>query len=257
MPHAPAGPGTDHPLEPHIFDPTDMDDLPPSAAMDAIITTVHTHPITPDLDGFLIASEEVGLITRLVTRLTADTFHNAHHANASGADWGVIEAGIASCIPLARALAHYTQALAPLAKLSRPTADPAAPDSWLRLGWQRTVLAHGAQAHQALAEAHAALLPPNPPASMTVAGSHRAPVTKQIPSPEKRITKATSHRPHATLDEILAIGRTARRGQQGRISRRNIETAVRAKGLTLSRDRAKAAQQRLQAELDHTSSPNP
>jgi hypothetical protein len=56
------------------------------------------------------------------------------------------------------------------------------------------------------------------------------------------------------MDEIVEIGRTTTLGAKGRYSRRNIEAAVRAKGLSISRHRAEEGQRRLQAELDGTRS---
>lgn len=51
-------------------------------------------------------------------------------------------------------------------------------------------------------------------------------------------------------DELLAIARTAPLGRGGRASRRHIETAIRSRGLPLSRADAEAIKDVLQAELD-------
>lgn len=57
-------------------------------------------------------------------------------------------------------------------------------------------------------------------------------------------------KPSATMDELLAIGRTAPRGRNGRISRRNVEAEVRAQGHSVAKDRLTDAVRMLQAELD-------
>ncbi|MFF3330282.1 DUF2637 domain-containing protein [Streptomyces sp. NPDC002888] len=62
--------------------------------------------------------------------------------------------------------------------------------------------------------------------------------------------KSKGRQPSATMDDLLAIGRTAHRGRSGRISRRNVEAAIRAKGHTIGKDRLTEATRRLQAELD-------
>jgi hypothetical protein len=70
-----------------------------------------------------------------------------------------------------------------------------------------------------------------------------------VPEPP---TKPKGRQPSATMDEVLAIGRNAPPGRNGRISRRNIETAVRAKGHGIGKDRVDDATRILQAELDAT-----
>ncbi|MFD5913565.1 DUF2637 domain-containing protein [Streptomyces massasporeus] len=55
---------------------------------------------------------------------------------------------------------------------------------------------------------------------------------------------------HTVSDELLAIARTAPLGRGGRASRRHIETAIRSRGLPLSRADAEAIKDVLQAELD-------
>ncbi|WUR90422.1 DUF2637 domain-containing protein [Streptomyces sp. NBC_01262] len=62
--------------------------------------------------------------------------------------------------------------------------------------------------------------------------------------------KPRGRQPSATMDEILAIGRNAPRGRDGRVSRRNVEAAIRAKGHRIGRNRLVDAARTLQAELD-------
>ncbi|MEU2829409.1 DUF2637 domain-containing protein [Streptomyces lavendulae] len=60
-------------------------------------------------------------------------------------------------------------------------------------------------------------------------------------------------KPRATLEQAVAIGRTAQRGRHGHASRRHIEDAIRSKGFTINKDLAEEAKDILQAELNgHT-----
>ncbi|MFG2224506.1 DUF2637 domain-containing protein [Streptomyces sp. NPDC048644] len=64
--------------------------------------------------------------------------------------------------------------------------------------------------------------------------------------------KPKGRQPSATMDELLAIGRTALTGRAGRVSRLNVEAAIRAKGHPVGKDRLTEVTHRLQADLDHT-----
>ncbi|MFF9979544.1 DUF2637 domain-containing protein [Streptomyces erythrochromogenes] len=59
-----------------------------------------------------------------------------------------------------------------------------------------------------------------------------------------------SGQPVTTLEQVVEIGRTAPLGRGGRVSRRRIEEAVRAKGLGAGKDLLERAKRDLQAELD-------
>ncbi|MDX3854206.1 DUF2637 domain-containing protein [Streptomyces sp. AK02-01A] len=62
--------------------------------------------------------------------------------------------------------------------------------------------------------------------------------------------KPRGRQPSATMDELLAIGRNAPRGRDGRISRRAVESEIRAKGHSVGKDRVADATRMLQAELN-------
>ncbi|RPF44739.1 uncharacterized protein DUF2637 [Streptomyces sp. Ag109_G2-6] len=62
--------------------------------------------------------------------------------------------------------------------------------------------------------------------------------------------KRTGRKPAATDDELRAIARTAPLGRDGRASSRHIETAVRARGLSIGRDRRDKITRQVQVELD-------
>ncbi|MEU4892015.1 DUF2637 domain-containing protein [Streptomyces sp. NPDC044780] len=67
---------------------------------------------------------------------------------------------------------------------------------------------------------------------------------------EEPPAKPKGRQPSASMDELVGIGRTAPPGRDGRISRRAVETAIRAKGYSVGRARLDEATHILQAELD-------
>ncbi|RBM05332.1 DUF2637 domain-containing protein [Streptomyces sp. PT12] len=69
--------------------------------------------------------------------------------------------------------------------------------------------------------------------------------------------KPKGRQPSAPIDELLAIGRTAPKGREGRVSRRNVEAAIRAKGHSVGKDRLTEITRRLQAELDRVPTDTP
>ncbi|WP_206507816.1 DUF2637 domain-containing protein [Streptomyces chrestomyceticus] len=71
-----------------------------------------------------------------------------------------------------------------------------------------------------------------------------------VPDTPVRPTKPRGRQPSAAMDQLLAIGRDAPRGRGGRISRRNVEAAIRAEGFSVGKDRVDQATRTLQAELD-------
>lgn len=78
----------------------------------------------------------------------------------------------------------------------------------------------------------------------------------KAPAAQTTKTKTQGRQPSASLEELLAIGRTAPRGREGRISRRNIEAAIRAEGHTIGKDRLTEATRLLQDEADrHNTEP--
>jgi Protein of unknown function (DUF2637) len=75
-------------------------------------------------------------------------------------------------------------------------------------------------------------------------------------TPQTAKTKTQGRQPSASIEELLAIGRTAPRGREGRISRRNVEAAIRAEGHTIGKDRLTEATRLLQEEADrHNTEP--
>jgi hypothetical protein len=74
-------------------------------------------------------------------------------------------------------------------------------------------------------------------------------VTDVADSPEPP-AKRKGRAPSATMDQLVAIGRTAPLGRDDRVSRRNVESVIRAKGHSVARDRLDEATRRLQTERD-------
>ncbi|PGH49553.1 hypothetical protein CRI70_17035 [Streptomyces sp. Ru87] len=72
----------------------------------------------------------------------------------------------------------------------------------------------------------------------------------QVPQPPEKPSGPAGRKRGATVDQLLAIGRTAPRGRGGRVSRRNVEQAVRAKGYSAGKDRLNDVTRILQAEAD-------
>lgn len=85
---------------------------------------------------------------------------------------------------------------------------------------------------------------PMPSADEVAEGAAEVADSLELPARPK------GRKPSATMDELLAIGRTAPRGRNGRISRRNVEAEVRAEGHSVAKDRLTDAVRMLQAELD-------
>ncbi|MDK0520532.1 DUF2637 domain-containing protein [Streptomyces sp. ML-6] len=74
---------------------------------------------------------------------------------------------------------------------------------------------------------------------------------EQVADPEPPPAPEDGKAPIATYEQVLAIGRTARLGRDGRVSRRHMETAIRAQGLRPGgRERLEEARAKLQTELD-------
>ncbi|MGP4115480.1 DUF2637 domain-containing protein [Streptomyces sp. 4N509B] len=87
-------------------------------------------------------------------------------------------------------------------------------------------------------------------ATPKVAAEDVAEGTTEVAKAPTSSAKSKGRQPSATIDELLTIGRTAPKGRQGRVSRRNVEAAIRAQGHSIGKDRLTEIARRLQAELD-------
>lgn len=80
--------------------------------------------------------------------------------------------------------------------------------------------------------------------------------TKQVAETETRPSKPGGRRPIVSLEQAVAIGRTAPLGRADRVSRRNVEKAVRDKGFGIARSRLDEVKNLLQAEIDEATTGN-
>jgi uncharacterized protein DUF2637 len=101
--------------------------------------------------------------------------------------------------------------------------------------------------------AHATREPSHQETAPETPADHVAEDAADVADTPEPSAKPKGRRPSATMDQLLAIGRTAPRGRGDRISRRNIEKAVRAKCYSAGRDRLDEATRALQDELDKAS----
>ncbi|MGW8972743.1 DUF2637 domain-containing protein [Streptomyces platensis] len=76
------------------------------------------------------------------------------------------------------------------------------------------------------------------------------PAIKQVAVTAQQHGRRGGNQPSLSLEQAIDIGRTAPLGRAGRVSRRNIEKAIRDKGFGISRSRLDDVKNLLQAELD-------
>ncbi|MEV0282309.1 DUF2637 domain-containing protein [Streptomyces sp. NPDC050610] len=91
-----------------------------------------------------------------------------------------------------------------------------------------------------------------PPPS-TDANAVAEPAAKHVADTVNQHGRPGGNQPSLSLEQAINIGRTAPLGRAGRVSRRNIEKAIRDKGFGISRSRLDEAKNLLQAELDEGS----
>ncbi|WP_329162020.1 DUF2637 domain-containing protein [Streptomyces sp. NBC_01717] len=82
------------------------------------------------------------------------------------------------------------------------------------------------------------------------ANAAAGPTTKQVAEATHQPGKPRGQQPSVSLEQAIDIGRTAPLGRAGRVSRRNVEKAIRDKGFGISRSRLDEVKNLLQAELD-------
>lgn len=90
---------------------------------------------------------------------------------------------------------------------------------------------------------------PRPPGSPKRSGD-AAEGPEQVAEPRNKPEKPSGRKAAAATDELLTIGRTAPLGRDGRVSRRKVEDAIRARRLPVGRERLDKITRRLQDELD-------
>ncbi|WP_406463315.1 hypothetical protein OH768_47670 [Streptomyces sp. NBC_01622] len=140
-----------------------------SEALDAVAADVRDHRITPDFYGLFTAIRHVDLLCHLVARTAADSEYRLLPANPDAPARPSAEVLGLMAGHLGRAVAHYTQALAPLVSFTRPT--PASLQGQLdTIDLHRRLHVHLDDAGQALEAARACLDGPRrPPTPSTAA----------------------------------------------------------------------------------------
>ncbi|MFF1779068.1 DUF2637 domain-containing protein [Streptomyces virginiae] len=104
--------------------------------------------------------------------------------------------------------------------------------------------------HAGLHSPHHGRGPHGPAGAAEDASDDVAEATDQVAEAHVPPKKHTGRKPAATDDELRAIARTAPLGRDGRASSRHIEAAVRARDLSIGRDRRDKITRQVQVELD-------
>ncbi|MGV9401655.1 hypothetical protein [Streptomyces sp. NPDC003667] len=147
-------------------------------AVDAVTADIRDHHITVDGTGLFTAMRHIDLLCHLAARMAADV---EYQLSSNIADLPPAETLGASAGHLGRAIAHYTQALAPLITLTTAAQDTLQQklDS---LDHHSHLRIHLDDADRALAAARTALEVPRPPA----ATSAPAPAPLHTPAARRR-----------------------------------------------------------------------
>ncbi|WP_413100249.1 XF1762 family protein [Streptomyces sp. Inha503] len=162
----------------HTYEPADLDDMSPRHAVDAVTADVRDHHITVDGTGLFTATRHIDLLCHLAARMAADVEYQLapNIAGLPPAETLGTSAG-----HLGRAIAHYTQALAPLITLTT-TAQDTLRQKLDALDHHSRLRIHLDDAGRALAAARTALEAPRPPA----AARAPAPAPSQAPAVRRR-----------------------------------------------------------------------
>ncbi|MFF5273830.1 hypothetical protein [Streptomyces sp. NPDC000133] len=162
----------------HTYEPTDLDDMSPHQALDAVAADIRDHHITVDGTGLFSTTRHIGLLCHLAARMAADA---EYQLAPNIADLPPAASLGASAGHLGRAIAHYTQALAPLITLTT-TAQDTLQQKLDSLDLHSRLRIHLDDAGRALAAARAALETPQPP----VASKAPAPAPLRAPALRRR-----------------------------------------------------------------------
>ncbi|MFD5111672.1 hypothetical protein ACFWNG_05045 [Streptomyces sp. NPDC058391] len=161
----------------HTYEPVDLEGMSPRQAVDAVTADIRDHHITVDETGLFNAMRHIDLLCHLATRMAADVEYKI--ANVAGLP--PVETLGQSVGHLGRAVAHYTQALAPLITLTTGSQDTLQ-QKLDALDHHSRLRVHLDDAGRALAAARTALEVPQPPA----VPSTSAPAPSHAPSVRRR-----------------------------------------------------------------------
>ncbi|MGW2137700.1 hypothetical protein ACWCW2_17035 [Streptomyces sp. NPDC001773] len=163
----------------HTYEPPDLDDMSPRQAVDAVTADIRDHRITADGTGLFDVTRHVGLLCHLAARMAADT---EYQLAPNSAGLPPAENLSTSAGHLGKAIAHYTQALAPLLVLTT-TAQDTLQQRLDSLDHRSRLRNHLDDGGRALAAAHTALEAPRPPAT----SSAPAPAPLRAPAVRRRV----------------------------------------------------------------------
>ncbi|MFD3580865.1 hypothetical protein [Streptomyces sp. NPDC058683] len=160
----------------HTYEPTDLDDMSPRQAADAVTADIRDHPISADGTGLSNATRHIDLLCRLAARMAADA---KYQLAPNITDLPPAETLGASAGHVGRAIAHYTRTLAPLITLTTTVRDTLQQrlDS---LDHHSRLRVHLDDARRALAAVRTALEVPRPTAAAS------APAPAPLPAPAVR-----------------------------------------------------------------------
>ena len=162
----------------HTYEPRDLEDMSARQAVDAVTADIRDHPITVDSTGLFTATRHIDLLCHLAARMAADV---EYQLASNIADLPPAETLGASTGHLGRAVAHYTQALAPLITLTT-TAQDTLQQKLDSLDHHSRLRIHLDDADRALTAARTALEVPRPPA----ASNGPAPAPVHAPAVRRR-----------------------------------------------------------------------
>ncbi|WP_329269050.1 hypothetical protein [Streptomyces sp. NBC_01451] len=147
--------------------------MEPHEAVDAVIADMRDHRITGDGSGLFTATRHIGLLCHLAARMAADAEYQLA-PNIAGIP--PAEALGLTTGHLGRAIAHYTQALAPLVTLAQPGGQTTLHKQLDAIDQHSRLRVHLDDAGQDLAAARACLGAPRRPATPSTSAGVPVPV---------------------------------------------------------------------------------
>ncbi|GAA4010062.1 hypothetical protein [Streptomyces plumbiresistens] len=133
--------------------------MEPHEAVDAVAADLRDHPIPGDRHGLFTASRHIELLCALASRLAGGAEYLHNHDSAGGPATPSAENLSQTAARVGRAIAHYTQALAPLVSLAQPGSQATLQQQLDAIDLHSRLRIHLDDAGRALAEARVCLRP--------------------------------------------------------------------------------------------------
>ncbi|MFJ8112350.1 hypothetical protein, partial [Streptomyces sp. NPDC096132] len=105
------------------YEPADLEDMTLVEGLDAVLTDLLDHPVTPDSRGLSTMLQHIDLLCHLTARVTGETQYCLFFDHADAADQARAEPFSRAAGHIGRATAHYAQAVAPVPALCRSGAQ--------------------------------------------------------------------------------------------------------------------------------------